>query len=80
LLVVQNGINTVEPQLVNAAAGDFRPLSGGNVDQLTVYAIPNFGWSELPTVSAVPVGGVDNSVSKNYLGESRSLINRLGAY
>ncbi|XVJ68270.1 MAG: right-handed parallel beta-helix repeat-containing protein [Rhizobacter sp.] len=80
LLVAQNSINTLEPQLVNAAAGDFRPLTGGNLDRFTVYAIPNFGWSELPSAPAVPAGGVDNTVSKNYLGESRSPINRLGAY
>ena len=65
---------------MNAAAGDFRPVTGGNLDRLTAYAIPNFGWSELPSAPVVAAGGVDNTVGTNYLGESRSLTNRLGAY
>jgi Right handed beta helix region len=80
LLVAQNSINSVEPLLVNAEAGDFRALSSGNVDQLTVYPIPNFAWSELPNAPAVPAGGVDNTVSTNHLGESRNVTSRVGAY
>ncbi|MFM2447674.1 MAG: hypothetical protein RIS44_124 [Pseudomonadota bacterium] len=80
LLVAQNSINALEPQLVNAATGDFRALSGGNVDRLTVHPIPNFARNELPSAPSVPAGGVDNTVSTNYLGESRNVTNRVGAY
>jgi hypothetical protein len=80
LLVAQNSINSVEPQLVNAVNGDLRPLAAGNVERFSVYPIPNFTWNELPAVPAVPLGGVDNTVSTNRVGESRSVTNRVGAY
>lgn len=75
-----NSINTVEPQLANPAAGDFRPLAGGNLASFAVAAIPDFSWTELPARPAVPAGGTDNRVGTNYLGESRSGANRVGAF
>ncbi len=80
LLRAENSINMVEPQLVNAAAGDWRPQAGGNVTTFSVAAIPNFSWAELPTTPAVPPGGTDNRVGSNLLGESRLSVNRVGAY
>jgi hypothetical protein len=80
LIRAQNSINQVEPQLANPAAADFRPLAGGNVSAFAVAAIPNFGWTELPAAPAVPAGGSDNSVGTNLLGESRTAVNRVGAY
>lgn len=80
LIRSQNTINQVEPQLANPAAGDFRPLAGGNISGFAVAAIPNFGWTELPAAPAVPAGGTDNGVASNFLGESRAAVNRVGAY
>jgi hypothetical protein len=80
LLLAQNTINVFEPQLMNPAGGDYRPLFGGNVQSFTVYPIPDFGWTELPTVPSVPAGGIVNAVTSNFAGESRSLVNRVGAY
>ena len=80
LLVAQNSINTVEPQLANPAAGDFQPASNGNLVTFPVAAIMNFVWTELPATPAVPPGGTDNTVSSNMLGQLRSAGNRVGAY
>ena len=80
LLRAQNSINAMEPQLVNAAAGDWRPQPGGNVTTFSIAAIPNFAWTELPTTPAVPPGGTDNRVNSNLLGESRASVSRVGAY
>ena len=80
LLVAQNSINLLEPQLIDAAAGNFQPMVGGNVYGFLAYSIPDFGWGELPTTPLIPAGGVSNAVANNYAGESRSTANRVGAY
>lgn len=80
LLQGQNSINAFEPQLVNPAAGDFRPLAGGNVAGFPVADLPAFGWADLPLTPAVPPGGTDNTVPYNHLGQPRSVANRVGAF
>lgn len=80
LLVTQNSINLIEPQLVNPAGGDFRPVASGNLGNFTVYAIPNFVWNELPSTPSVPAGSTDNTVASTFIGESRSVSNKVGAY
>jgi hypothetical protein len=79
-LRADNAINTLQPQLVDAAGGDYRPLPGGNLQGLAVAAIPDFDWSGLPARPAVPAGESDNRVTRNALGESRATLNRVGAY
>lgn len=79
-LRANNAINTLQPQLVNAAGGDYRPLPGGNLQGLAVAAIPDFVWTGLPARPAVPAGETDNRVTRNALGESRAAVNRVGAY
>lgn len=80
VLRATNSIHTVEPQLANPAAGDFRPLAGGNLASFAVAAIPDFSWTELPARPLVPTGDTDNRVTTNHLGESRSAGNRVGAF
>ena len=60
-LVISNTINTVEPQLVNPAGGDYRPVLNGNVFSVTTYAVPDFAWAIFtPTV---PSGMLTNTVA-----------------
>ena len=76
----QNSINQSQPQLLDPAAGNFRPTSGGNVFSITVYAIPDFSWSDAPSRPAVPAGALSNSVPINRAGETRTQPGNPGAY
>ena len=76
----QNSINKAQPQLINPAAGDYRPTAGGNVFGITTYAIPDFSWSDAPSPPTVPPGTLSNSVPKNRAGADRSQPGNPGAY
>jgi len=76
----QNSINQSQPQLVDPAAGNFRPATGGNVFRVTAYVIPDFAWSDAPSRPAVPSGTLSNSVPLNRAGEKRTLPGNPGAY
>ena len=75
-----NAINTVRPQLVDPAHGDFRPVAGGNVDRRRAVAIPAFAWSGLPARPVAPPGDLDNSVPRNFAGALRDGWGRPGAW
>ncbi len=79
-LAGRNAINRIEPQLVNPAAGDFRPAPGGNLFSATTYAIPDFTWSDAPTQPPAPAGNLSNSVPRDRNGASRSSTTPPGAY
>jgi hypothetical protein len=79
-LIAENAINTIQPQLMNPTAGDFRPVSGGNVFSATTYAIPNFNWSDAPSPPTVPSGNLDNAVTTDRNGATRSSTSPPGAY
>ncbi len=49
-----NAINTLEPQLVNPAGGNFRPTPNGNVFSVTTYPIPDFLWNDAPAHRLFP--------------------------
>ncbi len=74
-----NTINAAEPQLQSPAAGDFRPVPGGNVATATGVAPPDFAWSDAPTAPAVPAGLPTNAVLLTRDGATRSG-HRPGAY
>jgi len=76
----QNSINQSQPQLVNPAAGDFRPVAGGNVFSAATFSIPDFSWSDVPSRPAIPAGTLSNSVPINRAGENRTLTDHPGAY
>jgi hypothetical protein len=76
----ENAINTIEPQLVNPAGGNFRPTPGSNVFGVTSYAIPDFTWSDAPTRPAVPAGNLSNAVTRDREGNSRTSSSPPGAY
>jgi hypothetical protein len=75
-----NAINTIEPQLVDAARGDFRPAPGGNVLTATTFAIPDFGGGDAPTRPAVPVGNSSNLVPTDRAGDPRGATSPPGAF
>lgn len=70
-LVQDNAINTIQPQLVNPAAGNFALAVNSNVFSVPSYAIPSFGWSDVPN-SNTPVGRLSNDVSTDFFGTTRS--------
>jgi len=79
-LRADNAINTILPQLVNPAGGDYSPVAGGNVATRASVAIPSFSWSDAPSVPAVPGGSTNNAVGRNRSGAVRSGWGWPGAY
>ena len=78
-LRADNAINTVEPQLMNAAAGDFRPLVGGNTFSAATFEIPAFPDTREQTPLA-PLGVLSNSIVRDYLNITRTSTTPPGAY
>lgn len=79
-LRADNAINTVQPQLINPAACDFRPAQAGSVFSATTFDIPAFGWSDAPITPPVPQGTLSNAVARDYTGAIRSASGPPGAY
>ncbi len=79
-LRADNSINTVQPQLIDPAHGDFRPLPGGNVLSATTYVVPDFTWSDAPARPGVPQGTLSNSVPRDRSGQTRIAFATPGAY
>jgi hypothetical protein len=75
-----NAINTLRPELIDPARGDFRPVPGGNLRQMNPVVIPDFNWNDAPTKPPVPAGNPDNQVSVDRAGKSRGSDNCIGAY
>ncbi len=67
----ENTINTVRPELVDPARGDFRPVPGGNVFSAVTYAIPGFSWGDAPARPLAPAGNLDNTVAADRDGAAR---------
>lgn len=76
----QNSLNLAQPQLINPGGGDFRPVAGGNVFDVTTYAIPDFSWADAPSPPIVPPGNLSNAVPKNRAGDDRVQPGHPGAY
>jgi hypothetical protein len=79
-LRADNVINTVQPQLVNPAGGDFHAVAGGNVYTVTTYPIPDFGWDDVPATPVVPAGNLDNHILLDREGRPRPWPGIPGAY
>lgn len=80
LLRSQNLINTLQPQLVNPSAGDFRPATGSNILTYPAWAIPDFSWADAPTRPAVPSGLLSNTVAFDRNGDLHTALTCPGAY
>jgi hypothetical protein len=79
-LLRDNAINTLEPQFVDLAAGDFHPLPGGNIFRAITYEIPDFSWQDAPISPPVPPGNLDNRILLDHDGQPRYLPGLPGAY
>ena len=77
-LLADNTINTLEPQLVDPAHGDYRPLPGGNVYTVVTVPIPNLPWDSF--TPAVPAGIFSSSIDSDRLGNPRPATSPPGAY
>jgi hypothetical protein len=75
-----NQVNTMTPQLVDPANGDFHPTPGGNLAQASATPIPNFSWADAPTTPSVPQGNLDNSNPRNFDGQDRGTAPHPGAF
>ena len=74
-LIADNAINTIEPQFVNPALGDFHPI-GTWMTSVTTYLIPDFAWD----ITGVPAGNNNNLVLTDFENVTRATINPPGAY
>lgn len=79
-LRADNAINTLQPQLIDPAHGDFRPLPGGNVLSAATYVVPDFSWSDAPARPTVPPGTLSNAVPDDRAGQTRVAFATPGAY
>ena len=79
-VMADNSIGTIQPQFVNAAAGDFRPTTTSTILAATTYAIPAFTWAGLPARPSVPTGILLNAVPIDRSGTLRSSPSTAGAY
>ena len=78
LLAKQNTFNQLEPQLVNPAAGDFRPRPVGSLAAVKSPTIPDFTWDAF--TPAVPPGSLSNAISLDRAGAPRPAGGPPGAY
>lgn len=79
-LRAENAINTLEPQLVNPAAGDYRPRAASNIASVTAYQPSDFDWSDAPTTPAVPAGNPVNLIRQDRENRTRSGAGPAGAW
>ena len=79
-VMADNSIGTIQPQFVNAAAGDFRLTTTSTILAATTYAIPDFVWTGLPARPSVPTGILSNAVPIDRSGTLRSSPSTAGAY
>jgi hypothetical protein len=80
LILAENHVNTIEPELLNPSAGDFRPRTGGNLANATSLSIPNFPWADAPSPPTVPQGTLNNLVLTDRAGATRVSNSTPGAY
>jgi hypothetical protein len=68
LILADNSINTVEPQLRDPANKDFRPIEGGNLTQVSAAAIPQFPARSIE--EPTDEGDLSNLFTRDLSGES----------
>lgn len=71
-LLADNVINVIEPQFLDVASGDFRPLTSGNIFGVSAAVIPAFNGGDQPTQPAVPGGNLENTVGFDRGGSARN--------
>lgn len=76
----ENAINTLHPHLQDPAAGNYRPVADGTLEQATTFPIPPFTWVDSPAPPAVPVGELPNRILFDRDGHPRPTPGLAGAY
>ncbi|MFO0795622.1 MAG: right-handed parallel beta-helix repeat-containing protein, partial [Candidatus Brocadiaceae bacterium] len=76
----ENEINTLEPQLINPAIGDFRPRLGGNVFTATSYPVPKFNGGDRAQPPLAPEGNLQNTMNRDFAGNPRTVSDLPGAF
>jgi len=71
LLLAENQINTVRPQFIDEAAGDYRPAITGNLHRVMAFVIPPFPGGDAPATPVVPAGEIANDVPRERTGYPR---------
>lgn len=79
-LLADNTINLFEPELINPAGGDYRPVEGGNVFSTPAHPIPDFTWDDAPAQPPVPAGDLNNTIPTDRDGLPRPSDGPPGAY
>lgn len=78
-LLADNAINTLEPQLIDPAHGNFRPVAGGTLFGVATFPLPDFpAWESL--TPAAPAGQLANGISQDRDGVARTVSGPPGAY
>lgn len=75
-----NSIHKQEPLLANPGNGDFHPATGGVIVNASIFPIPDFTWSDLPSKPKEPLVALSNTVAIDFDGASRTNIFIPGAY
>lgn len=75
-----NTVNSLDPQLLNPAAGDFRPMTNGNVLSVATYAIPAFAGGDRAAPPTEPEGNLTNTIDRDYNGNARTSSSPPGAF
>ncbi len=79
-LVADNAINTLEPQFVDAGAGNFSPQPAGNLYSATTYALPPFPGGDAPSPPTAAPGDPLNIVTRDFTGAPRGPASPPGAF
>ncbi len=79
-LRADNLINALEPQFLNAAGLDFRPMQGGNLFNAGAVSLSNFSGGDRPSSPQPPAGNLLNQVAQDLSGNARSGTSPAGAF
>jgi hypothetical protein len=75
----ENAINQWRPDLCDPAKGDFRPVQGARLALVVASPIPPFPGGDAPSRPVVPVGRLDNTVTRDLRGYLRGTTSPPGA-
>lgn len=65
LLRTRNRINTLHPQLIDPARGDYRPRPSGNIFSVAAIPVPPFPAGNIAQPPIAPSGNLSNGISRD---------------
>ncbi len=80
LVLAQNAVNTVRPELVDPAGGDFRIAGDCDLRGAPTVAVPGFAGGDRPARPLAPEGDLSNAVAADITGSPRAAGDPPGAY